>query len=153
MQGVGDAFRKLFLIVRHHNHRLPRPVAIAPDDLLHLHTVVRVQSMQRLVQYQQVGFLNKSPCQKHQALLSAGKLEEATVLQRTDAEGDHPSFANLLIFRTRTHVEPHGIVQSACHNVDGRQVLQVCPMHFGTYITNVLLDFPNAFTGSSFLSK
>ena len=71
MQPMGDARRKLILIVAHHNQCFVRPLTKRLDDAFHMSTVPGIESVKRLVKDKQVGMLHKGTRQEHEALLSA----------------------------------------------------------------------------------
>ena len=51
------------------------------------------------------------------------------------------------------HVKPYGVVQSAGYDVYGREVFQVCTVHFRTDVTDMPFDVPNALSRTSFPSE
>ena len=150
---VSDARRKLLLVMAHHNQCLSFLSGIGIDDATHLLPVRSIESVKRFVQNQEVGFLDEGPCQKHQTLLPARKLEETTFLQGSDTEYIHPMPAHLLVLGLGAYIQTHRVVQSACHDVDGGQVLQVSPMHLRADVSDVFLDFPNALSRAALASE
>lgn len=70
---VGDAFRQIFLIVRHHDECLVASLAEGVNDTLYQFSVSLVQSVQRLIKYQQLRVFDKCTRQQNHALLAAWK--------------------------------------------------------------------------------
>lgn len=140
---------KFFLVVRNHDECLVACSAIVLNDLFHERAVAGIQTVQRFIENQQVGVLDKGASQQAQTLLATGQLQESSVCQMTDAEYLHPMHATFLLLGARTEIETNGVGQAACHDVYGGYVLDVCTMHFGTDVSDAPLDVPNAFACAS----
>ena len=56
---MGDDGRQLLLIVGHHHHRLVTSLTEGLDDVLHTTAVLEVESVQGLVEYQQLRVLDE----------------------------------------------------------------------------------------------
>ena len=148
-----NAGRELALKVADHHQRLVGTDTEGIDDALHLATVERIQSVQRLIEYQQLGVFHKCPGQQYQALFAITNPQEQTVGQVRYAKGFHPLQTNFPLFGFGLDIQSDGVVQATGHNINGGQVLRIGTMHLRTYITYVLLDVPDAFARASFLTK
>ena len=123
------------------------------DDAFYMSTVPGIKSVKRLVQDKQVGVFHEGSGQENQALLPTRKLKEATVLQVSNAEYLHPMLANASLLGFRANVEPYRVMKSACHDIDGRHILEISPMNLRTYVTDVFLDFPNALSRTTLATE
>ena len=63
METVVDAGRKFFLIVGHHDQRLVPAFAESLDDVFHPSAERHVETLKRLIEYQQFGILYEGTCQ------------------------------------------------------------------------------------------
>ena len=66
-----DAGGKFFLVVGHHDESLAATATEGLDYILHQAAVAVVESVERLVEDEQLGVLDKCPCHENQALLTA----------------------------------------------------------------------------------
>ena len=148
-EAVGDAGREFLFVVGDKDKRLVRPLAEEVDYLPDELAVAVVEAVKRFVEDEQFGVFHKSTGQKAKSLLAATQLQERAVGLCLYAEDAHPVEARLPLFRTWTHIKPHGVAQSACHHVDGGDVLQVCPVHLGANIADVPLYLPDALARAS----
>ena len=62
--------RQLLFVVSHHNHRLVSSLTERFYHILYKASVPQVKSVQRLVQYQQLGVFYEGSCQQHQSLFA-----------------------------------------------------------------------------------
>ena len=147
------AGRKLALKVADHHQCLVGTGTEGINDALHFATVEGIQSMQRLIEYQQFGVFHKRPGQQYQTLFAIANPQEQTVGQVRYTESFHPLQAYLPLLRFGAYIQSDGIVQPTCHDVDGRQVLRVGTVHLRTYIAYVFLNVPNALTSTTLLTK
>ena len=69
---------------------------VAVNNSLHHITVAQIESVQRLVEYQQVRVLYERTSQQYKALFSARNLMELPAGQLLDAEQIHPFYAFIL---------------------------------------------------------
>ena len=68
---VVDAGGQFFLVVGHHDEGLVVTAAEGLDDILNQATVAVVKTMERFIEDKQLRVLDKCPCHKNQALLTA----------------------------------------------------------------------------------
>ena len=120
---------EFFLIVGDHDERLVLALAEGLDDIFDESAIVEIKSVERLVENEQSGVLDKCPRQEDKALLSRRKFEEGGLVVLPDTEDIHPEAANIHLFRLRLEVETDGVAQSRRHDFDGREVTEICPMH------------------------
>ena len=146
VQAMGDACGKLLFVVAHHDERLARTTTEGVDNLLHQLAIAGIEAMQRLVEDEQLGVFDKGTCQQAKTLLTTGKGKKIAVAQMSNAKHIHPPFAHGQLLGMSATIKPDRIVKTRCDNVNGRQILQVSTMHLGRDVTDVFLDFPNAFT-------
>ena len=125
-----------------HNHGLVVSTAECFYYIFHQTAVVQVKSVKRFVEYQKLRVFHESTCQKYKSLLAARQLQETPVCQLLYSEYIHPEQTHFPILFFRTLVETDRIVKSACHNIYGRNVLQISPVHLWADVADMLLDFP-----------
>lgn len=104
-----DARGQLLLIVGHHDEGLVLTLHECVDDVLDEHTVVVVEAMERLVENQQFGVFDEGARKQHEALLTAGELEEGRVLLAFKPEDVEPETAGLIFFSRRFGVKTYGV--------------------------------------------
>ena len=68
--------------------------------------------------------------------------EEVRRVSEAQGLSRHPEQTHFPILFFRTLVETDRIVKSACHNIYGRNVLQISPVHLWADVADMLLDFP-----------
>ena len=148
---VVDACGKLLFVVRDHDQRLVGSLAESLDDIFHQASVAVVETMQRLVEDQQLRVFDEGPRQEHETLLAAGELQECPLFQALKSEHRHPEAAGVVFALVRFDIESHAVFQSACHDSDGREVTLISAVHFRRHVADMLFDVPNALSASTVL--
>ena len=150
---MGDAVGELLFVMRNHNQCLVLSLAEEVYYLSHSLSVVQVQTVKRFIQYEQFRVFDKGSSQEAKALFSARELEESLVLQMLYAKDSHPLSADISLLWSGTAIETYAIRQTACHDVYGWQVAEVCSVHLGRDIADVFLNLPDAFSCATSVSK
>lgn len=140
-----NAGRQFLSIVSNHDECFVWPLAKRLNDVENQAAVIVVETMERLVENEQFGILDESPAHQHQPLLAAAELQERAFGQLPDAEKAHPPAALLLLLAIGMDIEPYGVLKSAGHYVDGREVTQVGTVHLWRNVAYMAFDFPDAF--------
>lgn len=149
MERVCDAGGQFLLIMCDHHHGLVLAAAESLYDSPYQQPSWLIEPMQGLVQNEQFGVFHEGTCQQAKPLFAAAKLEKRLVGQILDTEHAHPATAHFHLFGTGTSIKPHRIMQSAGHDIYGRHVAHIAPVHLGTHISYVVLNLPDAFARTS----
>lgn len=88
-----DTFRQFLLIVGDHDESLVGALAEGLYDVLDEAAVVEVETVEGLIEDEEVGVFDEGTGEEYEALLAAGELEEGAVGEVTDAEDVHPEEA------------------------------------------------------------
>ena len=144
LQMMVDAGGEFFLIVGDKDEGLVVTFGKSLNDLLYELAVGGVETMKGFVENQQLGVFHEGAGKEHQALLTAGKLQEGALLGAFNTEYPHPETAFLIVFFGGVDVQAYGVFQTAGHNLDGWDVTVVGAMHLGRDIADVFFDVPDA---------
>ena len=127
--------------------------AVVLDDLRGHQAVGVVESVEGLVEDEEVGGFDEGAGEEAEALFAAGHAKEGAVCEVVDAEASHPGETGLALLGTRTNVESNAVVQSAGDDVNSWQIAHISAMHLWTDVADVALDVPDAFSRAAFASK
>lgn len=94
---IGNAWGEGLLVVGDHDEGLVAALAEGVDDFLYHFAVEGVESVQGLVEDEQLGVLDEGAGQEYQALLAAGELQEGAVGKVFDAKEAHPHTADVVV--------------------------------------------------------
>ena len=148
-----DAGGQFLGIVGYHDEGLIGARAEGIDKGAHHLATLGVEPVKRFVENQQFGVFDEGASQEHHTLLTRGELEEGAVGQVLNTKHTHPLQAGIHLLGTRTHIEPHAIMQARRHNLYGGQVLKVGAMHLGRHVANTFLNVPDTLSCSSTASE
>lgn len=150
---VGDAAGELFGVVRDDDEGDVGLSAVVLDDLRGHQAVGVVESVEGLVEDEEIGGFDEGAGEEAEALLAAGHTEEGAFCEVVDAEASHPGETGLALLGTRTNVESYAVVQSAGDDVNSWQIAHISAMHLWTDVADMALDVPDAFSRAAFSSK
>ena len=91
---------------------------VAVNNSLHHITVAQIESVQRLIEYQQVWVLYERTGEQDHALLSAREFQEVAAFKVGYTEYVHPDAACLSFLVGNFFIQTDGIVKARCHYVD-----------------------------------
>ena len=141
--------RKIFFVVRDKEQGLARQGTEGLDNVLGPVAVMGVKTVEGLVEDEQVGILDESPCQQHPSLLSTREQGIFALGESVDVEELHPTVYFQVVFIGEMAEQAHRIVQSTGHNVSHGHGAAIGAIHFGAHVANVFLDVPNALAGAA----
>ena len=107
---MGDAAGELFGVVRDDDEGDVGLGAVVLDDLCSHQAVRVIESVEGLVEDEEVGGFDEGAGEEAEALLTAGHSKEGAVCEVVDVEASHPGEAGLALLGTRTNVEPNAVV-------------------------------------------
>lgn len=102
---MGDAGRKLLLIMRDHNKRLSGTKTELHYNLPHKLAIPVVEAMKGFVEDEEFRIFHKGTGQEAQTLFTATELQERTLGNIIYSKDMHPIEADLLLFRTGAHIK------------------------------------------------
>ena len=133
-----------FGVVRNEQQGLVFAAAEGLNDTLGACPHHRVKPLERLVQNQQVGILDKGPRQQHQSLLAARQPHEAPVGQSLRTQSLHPRpCCRAQLLRDATPA-PDGIKQPRGHHIHRSHVVGKGAVHLGREVAYMSLYVPDA---------
>ena len=134
---MGDAAGELFGVVRDDDEGDVGLSAVVLDDLRGHQAVGVVESVEGLVEDEEVGGFDEGAGEEAEALRAAGHTEEGAVCEGVDAETSHPGETGLALLGPRTNVESS----------------HISAMHLWTDVADMALDVPDAFSRAAFSTK
>ena len=144
-----DAGRQFVGIVRDYDECHHRVRTIVFDDAGGEQSIGFVEPVEGFVEDEQIRRFDEGTCQEAETLFAAADAEERAVGQVLDAEASHPHEARLALFRARTHIEPHAVVEPAGNDIYGGQVAHVASVHLRADVADVAFDVPDALACAS----